>query len=92
MKFTPLPNEWATTEHALRYLRRADQIPFRVEAESVLLEIVPKDTERILDLVDSLPLKIPDIGRRGHGYGMLCGHHCTLTSRPSLCALALPLL
>ena len=50
MDSTPPPYEWATTDHTLRYLSRADQIPFRVEAEAILLEIVPKEVERILDL------------------------------------------
>lgn len=43
-------NLWATTEHALDYLKRADSIPHRVEGESVLLELVPATVRRILDL------------------------------------------
>ena len=50
MDATPLRNEWTTVEHALTYLTRADQIPHRGEAEAVLLEVVPKDVDRILDL------------------------------------------
>lgn len=44
------PNEWATADHALEYLAHADQVPHRREAEACLLDIVPKDVERILDL------------------------------------------
>ena len=45
-----LAEEWATAEHALRYLARADGYPHRAEGESVLLEHVPGDARRILDL------------------------------------------
>lgn len=43
-------NEWSTTQHALAYLSVADNLPHRTEGESVLLDHVTKDTERILDL------------------------------------------
>jgi tRNA (cmo5U34)-methyltransferase len=43
-------NQWTTAEHALSYLAKADQIPHRTEGEAVLLEYVPKDAIRILDL------------------------------------------
>jgi SAM-dependent methyltransferase len=43
-------NLWPSAEHALEYLRRADTIPHRVEGEATLLEFVPENVERILDL------------------------------------------
>ncbi|MGH9715318.1 MAG: class I SAM-dependent methyltransferase [Candidatus Acidiferrales bacterium] len=43
-------NLWSTAEHALEYLRRADSIPHRVEGEATLLEFLPKEPLRILDL------------------------------------------
>ncbi len=43
-------SEWTTVEHALAYLQRADRIPHRTEGEATLLEEVPKDAARILDL------------------------------------------
>ena len=49
----PTPSEvnlWDSAEHALDYLRRADSIPHRVEGESTLLEFIPADAKRILDL------------------------------------------
>jgi tRNA (cmo5U34)-methyltransferase len=42
--------EWTTAEHVARYLGRADEFPRRAEGESVLLEQVPRDARRILDL------------------------------------------
>ena len=42
--------EWTTAEHVHRYLDRADEYPRRAEGESVLLERVPRDARRILDL------------------------------------------
>lgn len=46
----PPINLWTSTEHALGYLAKADQIPHRTEGESVLLDHVPKAVRRILDL------------------------------------------
>lgn len=43
-------NLWQSTEHALDYLRRADSIPHRVEGEAALLEFLPAEAHRILDL------------------------------------------
>lgn len=45
-----MSNEWVTTEHALAYLQKADRIPHRTQGEATLLEEVPKDAGRILDL------------------------------------------
>jgi SAM-dependent methyltransferase len=42
--------EWGTAEHAQRYLARADAYPRRAEGESTLLELVPDDARRVLDL------------------------------------------
>jgi len=42
--------EWTTPEHVRRYLDRADEFPRRAEGESVLLEHVPRDARRMLDL------------------------------------------
>jgi SAM-dependent methyltransferase len=43
-------NIWASAEHALNYLARADAIPHRTEGEAVLLAQVPTTVQRILDL------------------------------------------
>jgi ubiquinone/menaquinone biosynthesis C-methylase UbiE len=62
-----MSKEWKSIEHALRYLSRADKIPHRTEGESVLLEEIPPQAERILDigagdgrLLNLCLLKCPD--------------------------------
>jgi tRNA (cmo5U34)-methyltransferase len=50
MTATRSVNLWPSAEHALDYLRRADSIPHRVEGEATLLEFVPAEAKRILDL------------------------------------------
>lgn len=42
--------EWTTAEHANRYLAMADEVPHRAEGEGVLVEQVPRDARRVLDL------------------------------------------
>jgi SAM-dependent methyltransferase len=62
-----MSKEWKSIEHALRYLSRADKIPHRTEGESVLLEEIPPQAERILEigagdgrLLNLCLLKCPD--------------------------------
>jgi tRNA (cmo5U34)-methyltransferase len=43
-------SEWQTIEHTLTYLARADKLPHRTEGERVLIEQIPQNTQRILDL------------------------------------------
>ncbi len=50
MSSTPDVNLWSSAEHALDYLGRADSIPHRVEGESTLLEFLPPNPTRILDI------------------------------------------
>lgn len=42
--------EWTEPVHVRRYLVRADEFPHRAEGESVLLDHIPRQTQRILDL------------------------------------------
>ena len=50
MSSAPEVNLWSSAEHALEYLRRADSIPHRGEGEATLLEFVPAEARRILDI------------------------------------------
>ena len=50
MTATKPVNLWTSNEHARDYLERADSISHRGEGESALLEFIPPDTRRILDL------------------------------------------
>jgi len=44
-------NLWSTPQHALDYLtQRADNVPHRAEGQAALLEWVPADARRVLDL------------------------------------------
>jgi SAM-dependent methyltransferase len=43
-------NEWQSTEHASAYLKRADRIPHRSAGEAALLDEIPRDVRRVLDL------------------------------------------
>lgn len=42
--------EWRDAERVDRYLARADEFPRRLEGESVLLDHVPREVRRVLDL------------------------------------------
>jgi len=42
--------EWADSGHVRRYLAQADDFPHRGEGEGVLLEHVPRDVRRVLDI------------------------------------------
>ena len=45
-----MTNEWTKPEHAKAYLARSTDIPHRAEGESTLLEELPTQPKRILDL------------------------------------------
>jgi tRNA (cmo5U34)-methyltransferase len=49
-KVKPPQSEWQTMEHALAYLSRADKLPHRTEGEKVLLDQIPANARRVLDL------------------------------------------
>ncbi len=42
--------EWSSEEHALAYLKKADEIPHRSEGEDVLFDHIPNEVTRVLDL------------------------------------------
>ena len=42
--------EWSNAQNAVAYLNVADSLPHRSEGESVLLDHIPKNAKRILDL------------------------------------------
>ena len=50
MPATDPVNLWTSTAHAQDYLERADQISHRSEGEAALLEFIPAEARRILDL------------------------------------------
>jgi len=65
--------EWTTGEHVRRYLDLADRYPRRAEGESVLLEHVPREARRVLDLGtgDGRLLALLRLGRPDmHGVGL----------------------
>jgi SAM-dependent methyltransferase len=66
-------SEWRTTEHALAYLERADRLPHRVAGEAALLNEIPPNAGRVLDL--------------GSGDGRLL--HLVLLARPNARGVAL---
>ncbi len=50
MNTTKPVNLWTSNEHASDYLERADSISHRGEGEAALLEFIPRDAHRVLDL------------------------------------------
>jgi tRNA (cmo5U34)-methyltransferase len=43
-------NRWPDVDHALSYLRKAGSIPHRTEGEETLLDLLPEDPARVLDI------------------------------------------
>jgi tRNA (cmo5U34)-methyltransferase len=43
-------NRWPDVDHALAYLRKADEIPHRAEGTAAFVELLPDRVERVLDL------------------------------------------
>ncbi len=43
-------NLWTSADYALKYLASSDSVPHHTEGETVLLELVPKNSKRIIDL------------------------------------------
>jgi len=66
-------NLWTDPEHALSYLAEADSVPHRTEGEGTLLQLLPENVERVLDL--------------GCGDGRLSA--LVLSARPSASVMAL---
>jgi SAM-dependent methyltransferase len=50
MTANPAVNLWTSADHAHQYLERADSISHRTEGEAALLEFIPSNVRRILDL------------------------------------------
>jgi SAM-dependent methyltransferase len=73
MTSQPNVNLWSSPQHALDYLGRADSIPHRTEGEATLLECLPPDISRVLDL--------------GSGDGRLLG--LVKLARPNISAIAM---